>query len=636
MSSLANPLYALLKANVKFYWGPEQERAFVGIKKQLLSKTILTHYDTTLELVLACDASPKGIGAVLSHKFPNKVEKPIAFASRTLSKSEQGYSQLDKEALALVYGVKYFHQYLYGRSFILKTDHKPLISIFGEKKVIPVMAAHRLQRYAIFLEGYSYTIEFVKGEDNGNADSLSRLPLEGVDMINHEFCNNFYINLITTNVQAITDLDIIEEIQRDVVLRKVFLLVMSGKWPSSNKEVVEEIRPYFNRRNELAIEQGMLLWGHRLVIPLKFRKVLLSELHSSHLGTVKMKSIARSYLWWPNIDKEIVQITKECLGCMEHSDNPPKSILHNWPWPEGPAQRVHLDFLGPINGKMFVVIIDAHSKWVHVRFMNNITSEGTIKILREYFSLWGIPAKLVTDNGPSLVSEVMEEFLAKNGVFHVKTPPYNPASNGAAENLVRTFKNFLKKSGLKSDLDTEIARFMLSYNSTKHCATGLTPAELHIGRRLFTSLDRLVPRAKYKYDKSIVAAKRSYKGSRVKQFEIKDTVMCRNYASGAKWLRGTIIKILSPVTYLVQMASGDVWKRHINQLLDTGGVETNFGVRHLTKPVLGLKDGFPSLAAREVESGVSLVRDSQENEQQEGPKLWRSDRVRKMPNRLNL
>jgi len=99
---------------------------------------------------------------------------------------------------------------------------------------------------------------------------------------------------------------------------------------------------------------------------------------------------------------------------------------------------------------------------------------------------------------------------------------------------------------------------MLSYNSTKHCATGLTPAELHIGRKLFTYLDRLVPKAKYKYDKSIVAAKRSYKEGRVKRFEIKDTVMCRNYASGAKWLRGTIIKILSPVTYLVQMVSGDV------------------------------------------------------------------------------
>jgi hypothetical protein len=111
---------------------------------------------------------------------------------------------------------------LYGRSIILKTDHKPLIPIFGEKKGIPVMAAHRLQRYAIFLAGYTYTIEFMKGDDNGNVDALFRLPLEGADMINHVFCNIFFINFITTNVQGIADLDICEEIQRDKVLKKVF------------------------------------------------------------------------------------------------------------------------------------------------------------------------------------------------------------------------------------------------------------------------------------------------------------------------------------------------------------------------------------------------------------------------------
>jgi len=104
------------------------------------------------------------------------------------------------------------------------------------------------------------------------ANALSRLPIEGADMINHVFCSNFFINLITANVQGIADLDICEEIHRNKVLKKVFLLVMSGKWPNSSKELSEDIKPYFNRRNELAIEQGLLLWGHRLVIPLKFRE----------------------------------------------------------------------------------------------------------------------------------------------------------------------------------------------------------------------------------------------------------------------------------------------------------------------------------------------------------------------------
>ncbi|XP_008182760.1 uncharacterized protein K02A2.6-like [Acyrthosiphon pisum] len=174
------------------------------------------------------------------------------------------------------------------------------------------MAAHRLQRYAIFLSGYSFTIQFIKGVDNGNADALSRLPL-------------------------ISYLDICEEIKRDLVLKEVFFKVFTGKWPDNIKNISDELKPYYYRKNELAIEQGCLMWGHRLVIPTKFRKELLQELHSTHLGIVKMKSLARSYVWCPKIDDDIEKITKECEKCLANSDSPPRSILHSWPWPEGPA-----------------------------------------------------------------------------------------------------------------------------------------------------------------------------------------------------------------------------------------------------------------------------------------------------------
>lgn len=137
-------------------------------------------YDTRLPLKLTVDASPYGIGAVLSHVIDGNKERPIAFASRVLSKPELNYSQLDKEALAIVFGVKSFHQFVYGRHFVLETDHKPLIFIFGDKKGLPQMAAARVQRWSVFLSGYDFEIRHIRGIDNTCADFLSRMskPVE--------------------------------------------------------------------------------------------------------------------------------------------------------------------------------------------------------------------------------------------------------------------------------------------------------------------------------------------------------------------------------------------------------------------------------------------------------------------------
>lgn len=117
------------------------------------------------------------------------------------------------------------------------------------------------------------------------------------------------------------------------MLKEVFIRVFTGKWPNKIKGISEDLKPYFIRRNELAIEQECLMWGYRLIIPSIFREDLLKELHNTHMGTVKMKSIARSYIWWPKIDVEIESITKKCDMCLTYSDNPPRSVLHSWPWP---------------------------------------------------------------------------------------------------------------------------------------------------------------------------------------------------------------------------------------------------------------------------------------------------------------
>ena len=144
----------------------------------LTNKDLLVHYVTKKPLRLACDASAYGLGAVISHVMPNGEERPIAFAFRTLSSSEKAYAQVKKETLGIIFGVKRFHKYLYGRKFTLMTDYKSLVTIFGLKSGIPILAAARMQRWALILIAYQYDIEYRRSDDHGNADALSRLPIK--------------------------------------------------------------------------------------------------------------------------------------------------------------------------------------------------------------------------------------------------------------------------------------------------------------------------------------------------------------------------------------------------------------------------------------------------------------------------
>ena len=160
MATLAHPLNRLLVENITWKWSKQCQEAFVKLKGILQSAPLLAHYDPRKVVRLAADSSSLELGAVLSHVSEDGEEKPIAFASRTLSSSEQNYSMIEKEALAIIFGVQKFHQYLLGRRFTLLTDHKPLTHILGLKRGIPVLADSRLQRWSILLAAYTFDIEY--------------------------------------------------------------------------------------------------------------------------------------------------------------------------------------------------------------------------------------------------------------------------------------------------------------------------------------------------------------------------------------------------------------------------------------------------------------------------------------------
>ena len=278
-----------------------------------------------------------------------------------------------------------------------------------------------------------------------------------------------------------------DETSRDPLLKTVIDYLSRG-WPD---KVHENLQSFKNRRLELTTENGCVLWGHRLVIPPNLQKEILNELHTAHLGIVKMKSLARSFVWWPNIDRDTESVTKSCSLCLENNKNPPRSVLHVWEWPEGSSERLHLDFCGPIENLMYIVITDAFSKWVDVREMKDITTESTIKILKEYFSTWGLPKLIVSDNGPAFKAEKFQNFLARLNVNYVSSPPYHPASNGAAENAVKTFKEKFKLLRKEMSRHDALFTYLYSYRSTPHYTTGCSPVELQIGRRLRTRLSSI-------------------------------------------------------------------------------------------------------------------------------------------------
>ena len=177
VSAVLKPLYEILQSGTSWHWELSQQRAFEASKALLQSSKVLVHYTSRLPLVLSCDASPYGIGAVLSHRMADGSDRPIAFASRTLAPAEKRYAQIECEGLAIVFGLTQFHKYVYGRYFEIQTDHMPLLGLMSEDKLISPLASARIQRWAVILSNYQYHLRYKQGAQNTNADGISRLPV---------------------------------------------------------------------------------------------------------------------------------------------------------------------------------------------------------------------------------------------------------------------------------------------------------------------------------------------------------------------------------------------------------------------------------------------------------------------------
>ncbi|KAL0818832.1 hypothetical protein ABMA28_008152 [Loxostege sticticalis] len=563
-----SPLYELLKKGKHWRWGTEQNTAFIKVKTLLCSTRALAHFDMKCESILTVDASARGLGAVLAQRAPGAgagaPERVVAYASRALTQHELNYSQIHKEALAIVYAVEKFHNYLYGRKFVLRTDHKPLVSIFGPNIGIPNAAASRRQRWAIKLSAYDFTIEYIRTDKN-TADVLSRLIKSQKDEVTSfevDLPEQTYLHF--SSEALLLDNNVLKkETSRDPILSRVLSFIVDG-WPAEVE--IKELKPYFNRRKELYSELGCIMWGHRVVIPSTCRNKVIAELHDSHMGIVKTKSLARSYAWWPGIDEAVEAECRACVVCAAAADAPPAQAPRSWPWPSRPWSRLHLDFLGPIGGLTYLVVVDSCSKWIEAIRMKKTTASEVIFVLRDLWSRFGLPRQTVSDNGPPFTSSEFQNFLSHNGIEHIFSAPYHPASNGAAENAVKTCKRVIKKAfKQKLDVTTALNRFLLAYRNTEHCTTGESPARILQGRSLRMRLDNLKPERASRVAAQQARSERAAGGAQ-RQLQPGALVWYREYRGSDKWAAGTIVKELGNSDYCVRSTFGTEMHRHIDQL----------------------------------------------------------------------
>ncbi|XP_051982289.1 uncharacterized protein K02A2.6 [Xyrauchen texanus] len=392
-----------------------------------------------------------------------------------------------------------------------------------------------MQRWALLLSAHQYDIKYKRSEQHCNADGLSRLPLPDtkpecppVDI--------FYFKEVQS--APVTAAQVKRFTRTDPVLSE-FLAWMSHGWRG---KMTDKFKPYLIRRNELTVQSDCLLWGYRVIIPPPLRSLLLKELHAGHSGIVRMKEMARSYFWWPGLDSEIEEEVKGCSECQNVRNMPQTAPLHPWDFPEVPWQRIHIDFAGPLENHMFLVIVDAHSKWPEVAVMHNTSSEKTIEELRTVFSRFGLPQQLVSDNGPQLVSEEFQSFLSVNGIQHIRSAPYHPSTNGLAERFVQTLKKALKTSQGKGSLNQRLNTFLLSYRNTPHAVTKVSPATALLKRQLCSRLDLLRPTG----TKQVVLSQQRMQVERrskakFRRFSTGDSILACNYGKGAKWVLATIL-----------------------------------------------------------------------------------------------
>ena len=562
LSTVMEPIRRLTRQDCEWQWTPEQETAMQELKQLVTSAPLLAYYNPSKELVIQCDASSTGLGSALMQDG-----KPLAYASRALSDTEVGYAQIEKECLAIVFSLERFHQYTFGRETIVHSDHKPLEAIV--KKPLS-KAPKRIQGMLLRLLHYNIVIKYTKGTDMHIADTLSRAHL--ADSASH--CASFsQVNVVEHLPIGQTTMKLLRTATADDENMQVLKQTILQGWPDDRANVNTRIAAYFSMRDELAVFDGLIFRGDRVIVPQDMRPKVKERLHLSHLGSDSMLRRARECVFWPGMSADIKQLASDCESCQALAKAQQRETLmpieSTRPW-----EKVGTDLFF-WDGNDYLLTIDYFSGWWEVDRLNDTTATAVIRALKSHFARWGIPSTLISDNGPQYTAEQFKKFIIEWDIEHCTSAPGHANANGKAESGVKAAKQLMEKCK-RSHSDPFMA--MLEVRNTPTQGAGSSPSQRILNRRTKTLLpmtqNLLRPRGEqeHEYDKLKIKHSQTLQASNYNRrardlpiLEEGDRVRLKPFRLGQKeWSKGTVVARLDERSYDVQTPTGTYRRNRVH------------------------------------------------------------------------
>lgn len=568
LSAMSAPLRILLKKETEWHWEKEQEDAYNKLKNLATSTPTLKYFDVDRPVELSVDASKDGLGAVLTQEG-----NPVAYASKALTQAEKGYAQIEKEMLAITFGCQKFHQYIYGRHVTVISDHKPLEAI--TKKPLST-APPRIQRLLLAVQKYDIKVVHKPGTSKEMiiADTLSRayLPTEQTGDDKNEIEMQVHMLVSNLPMSDVKRCEFRETTKKDKTLQMVTTTVLNG-WPNTKQEVPDEIRPYWDFREEIHVAEELLFKGDKLIVPKALQQEMLNKIHSSHLGINKCKARARDTLYWPGMSKQIEDMCSRCAICLEHRKSNMKEPMIPHTTPERAWSKVGTD-LFYLGSRTYLIVVDYYSKFPEIMLLDDTTSKGVITVLKSIFARHGIPDHVISDGGPQYSSNAFREFAHTWQFNHVKSSPGYAQSNGMAERTIQTVKQMLKKAN-KSNQDPYLS--LLEYRNTPIDQHLGSPCQLLMSRRtrsiLPTHAKLLQPKVQTDIQQQLINRQTVQKmyhdrnSSKLPNLNIGDTV--RVQQKDGTWKPAVVTqKTQEPRSYIVRTPMGEL-RRNRKHLLKT-------------------------------------------------------------------